>query len=297
LYLETGDNQSYNLSDRIADKMKLLSQDKERGGEAGVFLSAKNLAAAVDSMDNARLKNTVDCAYDKQNQSVTATFLCDSKLWTRLHQLGFYRDAAVVKYLGRALQAWSRPGLTSAARTQAMFLVQLVVRRALGRSMFDVRVLNSRSILGFPVHQILDFYYMGDIRAQMMELMPETEEIGFLGNPETMLTTRLNESHFSFVASDQGGAKPSPSRLIGRMHRLDVVCALVADLCRRFNVRISKSKWKVDDNHTANYNSGTDMIWNQDTTKWMANLVARARRAMKNRTGPRRQSKMDGGTA
>lgn len=250
----------------------------------------------MESTDNARLKNTVACAYDKQNQAVVASFLCSSTLWISLKRNGHVRDAVVVKYLGRALQAWSRPGLTSAARTQAMFLAQLVVRRMLGRSMFDVRLLGCRSVLGFPLHQLLDFVYMADIRVQVMELVPETEQPGFKGNPETMLTTKLNESHFSTVASDQGGTKPSPSRLVGRMHRLDVVGIIESDLERPFNVRISKSKWKVDDNHTGGHNNGSGMSWFQETSRWFMTLIARARRAMKNKTGPRRQSKMDGGT-
>jgi hypothetical protein len=287
----------FDLTRRIVIGVTSLTHDLDRGGEPGNFLSIANVSAAVETLGIPRLKNTVACAYDKQSQAVTLAFLCCTKLWVALKERGHFRDAVVLKYLGRALQAWNRPGLTSTARTQAMFLASLVVRLAVGRSMFDVRFLGSRSGLGFPVHQLLDIINMADIRIQMMELMPETEEPGFQGNPETMMTTKLNESHFSTIASDQGGTKPSPAALIGRVHRLEVVGSLIANLERLFNVRISKGKWKVDCNHTAGYNNGSDMSWNQDLSRWMLGLIARALRAMKNKTGPRRQSKMDGGTA
>jgi len=74
--------------------------------------------------------------------------------------MGYYRDSVVTKVLGRAKQAYSRPGLNFEERSKALFLLQELVFAAMGSDMFDVRILLRRHYGSFPVRQLVDLVGM-----------------------------------------------------------------------------------------------------------------------------------------
>ena len=272
--------------------------DPHRGGEPGLFLSMAHIAEAADNLDDPILKSFAAAAYDKHSQAVTVYVTCNTALWQELWRLGYYRDSVVLKVLGRATQAWSRPGLTFEARTKALFCLQQLIKAAMGNDMFDVRVLSRKHYGGFPVQQLLDLCGMVDVRNQTVEMMPELFGVdGAFHNSETWLTTRKVESMFGSLASDSGGRKPRAADLFGRARHIEMAADIRGDDTRGFSVRVSKRKWKVDDNYTEKYNDGSNMAWDQDKQPgWYHQLRKRAKAATRNRSSPRSFNRAAGGT-
>jgi hypothetical protein len=274
-----------------------LFADPNRGGEPGIFLSQKNILEAVTALNDPLLDSALACAFDRHSQAVTMYFLCNTALWKKLEELGHFRDSVVLKILGRALQAYSRPGLTFEERTKALFLQQELIKAAMGTDMFDVRVLSRMHYGGFVLHQLLDFIGMVDVRNQALALVPHLlNERGCDLNTETWLATKILESSFSLIASNPGGRKMTAKDLFGRIHNLEVAAEIRADSTRGFAVRRSKRKWKQDDLHTDGYNDGNDMGWDQDEGPWGKETGKRAKRSSRNRATVRTLNRAAGGT-
>jgi hypothetical protein len=56
------------------------------------------------------------------------------------------------------------------------------------------------------------------------------------------------EGMFGYMASDSGGRKPHAAELFGWARHIEMAVDIRADDTRGFSVRVSKRKWKVDDN-------------------------------------------------
>ena len=187
--------------------------------------------------------------------------------------------------------------MTFEARTKALFCLQQLIKAAMGNDMYDVRVLGRRHYGGFPVQQLLDLYGMVDVRNQTVEMLPELFGVdGCEHNSETWMTTRLVEGMFGYMASDSGGRKPRAADLFGRARHIEIAADIRADDTRGFSVRVSKRKWKVDDNYTVKYNDGTNMSWDQDKQPvWYHQLRKRAKAATRSRSTPRSLNRAAGG--
>jgi hypothetical protein len=271
--------------------------DPHRGGEPGLWLSYEHITDAADELNDSQLKKAALCAFDKHSQAVTSHILCSTNLWKKLRERGHLRDSVVLKTLGRAQQAWSRPGLTWAARTKALFLQQALVYRAMGEDLYDVRTLTGSHYAGFPTHQLIDLIGVVDVRNQAMARCPEQMDPRFLGNSETWLTTRSLESSFGAYAANLGGRKPDAEFVFGRTRHLEAATQISSNSDKAWNVRGSKRKWHNDENFTdAKYNDGSNMSWNQDShAGWYKQLSKRAKAASRNRGTVRSWNRGAGG--
>ena len=224
--------------------------------------------------------------------------LCNTRLWKALRHLGFYRDSVVLRIVGMAQQAYSRSGLTFEARTKAFFLLQLLIRSAMGSDMFDVRVLRHQHYGGFPLHQIIDFYAMVDVRNMAISRIQRYTNLnGAPWNIEVHLSDKQLESSFAPLASDMGGTKPTERYLVGRLTNLEVVGDLKRNLEHPFKVWRSEKRWKEDKNPTHGYNNGRNMGWDQDTRQrgWYPETVKRALGASRGRSTVRSLTRAVGG--
>jgi hypothetical protein len=183
--------------------------------------------------------------------------------------------------------------MTSEARTKAFFLQQILVYRAMGSSMFDVRVPTKSHWGGFPTHQLLD------LRNRAVQLCPEQLVPGYFGNPETWRLRRLVESNFSTIASNQGGRKPDAIFLFGRVHHRDSTSRLIGNMDAPCSIKTSKHKWRNDENYTGpTYNDGSNMPCDQDKHKgWFRMLLKRTRAASRNCATVRMHNRNAGGTS
>ena len=109
---------------------------------------------AVLKLDNSVLANIAALAYDKHSHACSMALLMSKELAGKLHELGYCRDAVVLRTVGRAWQAWNRPHLTQEGRTKVMFLLATLVYQAFGFDLWDVRVLTASHYGNIPINQV-----------------------------------------------------------------------------------------------------------------------------------------------
>lgn len=267
--------------------------DGEEEDDGSTFLSATNIMRAIVELNDPLLLNIGLCAYDKHSQACTMALLQSAPLASKLWELGFKRDAVVLRTVGQAWQAWSRPHLTQEARTKALFLLSTLVYRAFGSDLWDIRVLTRSHHGGIATNQLLDMINNSDVRADLLELIPGQQDASFKGNSEGFLLTKRNESMFSTLASVSGGKKPTAEFLLPRMDHIDVVSRIKEDLERGFSARRARLKRKMDDVFRSGYNDGTEDLFAGagDNSGWMSMVRKRARQAARGRACNRAYAK------
>jgi hypothetical protein len=90
------------------------------------------------------------------------------------------------------------------------------------------------------------------------------------------------ECMFGYMASDSGGRKLRAADLFGWARNIEMTVDIRADDTRGVSVRVSKRKWKVDDNYTVKYDD--KYAWDQDKQPgWYHQLRKQAKAATRNR--------------
>jgi hypothetical protein len=133
-------------------------------------------------------------------------------------------------------------------RTKAFFLQQLLLYRAMGSAMFDVRVLTKSHWGGFPTHQLLYLVGMVDLRNRAAELCRSNS------SRTTWATSRrccrIAWPRATSVSSPRTDRWPEARRhlLFARVHHRDSAARLIGRTDAPYSIKTIKYKWHNDEN-------------------------------------------------
>lgn len=135
-----------------------LDDGSDGGGEGGAvceyLLSPERVLEAALQTGDQLLVDIANGACDPHSQACSMALLCSSKLEYKMRELGFERDALVIRIIGRAWRAITQPHFTQASRTKALYLLAFLIYRVFGNDLYDVRVLRKQQYAGYPLHQV-----------------------------------------------------------------------------------------------------------------------------------------------
>ena len=203
---------------------------------------------------------TISCLegnYDGHSHAATRRMLTSKALVKELKDLGYNREATILRILGNACEAWSSPHQSEATRSQSLHLLSLLIYRLFGNGILSVDCLRSEKFGGLPTKQWLNMLANADARRHTLRHLDLSTRARFC---DKAVTTRLNESSFSLISNNStSGLKTDPLSIQQRCTQLDVVLQHKFEAQEKrggFGVRFSKRQRKLAE--------GTSVHWHDE---------------------------------
>ena len=262
----------HNMFQSIDGQQLVEGLGESLSASASVLPLAHLLEAALHTGDPI-LSNGLQKNCDMHSHAMSRAVLTSTSLVCSLRELGYTREAVILKILGRGVEAWSTPHQTEAARSKALHLLTLLVYRLFGDGLRSTQCLGRATFGGLECKQWLDLVCNADARVQLLRSTPWPLRGSVV---DSALGTGNCESRFSTEASvNSSGHKADVLTIQQRAIQLDVAMQFklgAHESESAYRARISKRQRKAGEGTSVKWNDGTFSRANYDK-----DLQARAR--------------------
>ena len=137
---------------------KLLWPSKKAKSQFKVLDLGLIQKAALETKDELLISICFN-SYDKHSHACSLYLMTHELLIKCLLKNKNFREATILKVVGRSWEAWKRPGQTQADRTESLGYLKALVLRLFGRFIHSASALTSLHQGGFPTKQWLDLCF------------------------------------------------------------------------------------------------------------------------------------------